>query len=148
MILFIAQAITSDRPVIFSICAISAALIACFAALIAKRSVEKDREILKMADDKFVLPAAWLDGYCKNETNLNAWLNLNKIDPRSGVGGIVRIAWSAWMCGRATTTSEIHSYIARLERNKIAPRFSGGIAALLLIVGIAGTLMSVHPRNY
>lgn len=35
--------------------------------------------------------------------------------------------------------------VARRERSKLAGKPSGGIASLLLIIGILGTLWSIHP---
>lgn len=145
MIAQISQIAQSDYPVIFSFVAAFATFIGVCAAWIAKTAIDKDRETLKGAQDKLIASSAWAGGYCKYETDLNSWMNELNIDHRSGVGGIIRIGWSSWMCGRAATTSEIHAYIARREKNKISPKFSAGIAALLLIIGIAGTLMSVHP---
>jgi uncharacterized protein YoxC len=145
MVLLLAQAITSDRPILYLIFAVVVAAGGCGAALIAHRGVKRDQEALRVARASLVSSEAWQGGYCQTEHELNEWLSRHSIDPTSGIGGIIRACWAAWWGGRAASTSEIHAFVGRRERHKVSPKLSAGIAALLLVVGIVGTLMSVHP---
>jgi chromosome segregation ATPase len=46
---------------------------------------------------------------------------------------------------RAVTLHELHEVSARREARRIGARLSGGITALLLVCGIAGTLLAIKP---
>ena len=67
------------------------------------------------------------------------------IHPESGVADVIRACWSASLGSRATSLTELHVLVARRERSKAPARLSAGIAAVLLIIGIVGTLSSVKP---
>lgn len=47
--------------------------------------------------------------------------------------------------GRAITLNELHEVSARREARRLSARLSGGVAALLLILGILGTLWAIKP---
>ena len=72
-------------------------------------------------------------------------LRHNSIDPESCIADFIRACWSAWLGGRGATLTELHVLVARRERARGSARFSAGIAGLLLVVGIVGTLSSIHP---
>lgn len=54
-------------------------------------------------------------------------------------------AADATRSGRAVTLHEFHQLSARREARRKAARISGGITALLLVCGIAGTLIAIEP---
>ena len=54
-------------------------------------------------------------------------------------------AWAAAKAGRAVSLHELHEVSARREARRRSARLSGGITGLLLVCGIAGTLLAIKP---
>jgi uncharacterized protein YoxC len=88
---------------------------------------------------------SWEGAHSNSEHELTNWLRNRTIDPESGVADVIRACWSAWLGSRSTSLTELHVLVARRERSKAPASFSAGVAALLLVIGIVGTLSSVKP---
>lgn len=73
------------------------------------------------------------------------WLATNDLPKDSHFGDHLLSVWCGWIGERLPTLAELHSLSARRERRRLSARISGGITALLLICGIAGTLLCIHP---
>ena len=52
---------------------------------------------------------------------------------------------SEWLRSRPVGLGELHNLSTRRERSRVTARLAGGIAATLLICGIGGTLLAIHP---
>jgi hypothetical protein len=72
------------------------------------------------------------------------WLKAQHLDD-SHFGDHVRAAADARRSGRAISLQELHQVSARREARRRWARLSGGIAGLLLVCGIAGTLLCIKP---
>jgi hypothetical protein len=145
MNVLVAQAVQSLAPDLFSWLAAIVAIVGCVSAVIAAQSIVKDHDALVSASTSLISAESWIGALKTTESDLTGWLRDRKIDPESSIGEVILACWAAWLGSRSATMTEIHSLVQRRERSKIAPKLSGGIAALLIIVGIVGTLMCIHP---
>lgn len=104
-----------------------------------ERKRVKDSETILTADD------AWNDAYPHDIGSLRAWFRNKAIKEDTHLGDFIRTCWSAWLGGRPASLTELHTLVARRERSHKATRLSAGIAGLLLVFGIVGTLSAVKP---
>lgn len=142
---FLAEIASSNWPSFFAICAAVVGFIGCAAAVMAMRQVHEERRLIESTKSKLVSPESWEEVYSHSDHALTSWLSKLGIKPDSGVSDVILTCWSAWLGARPPTLNEIHVLVARRERSKLSVRLSGDIAALLLVIGIAGTLWSVKP---
>jgi hypothetical protein len=141
----LAQIATSQWPVIFAVGAGLVGLVGLITALMAHASISKDNSEIKSAENTLISPEAWDGAETHSEHELSEWMRSRSIHPESGVADVIRACWSAWVGSRGTSLTELHVLVARRERTKAPARLSAGIATVLLIVGIVGTLSSVKP---
>lgn len=141
----LAQIATSQWPVFFSVLAGAVGVLGCIAALLAYGSISRDRTAIEKAKTMLNSSESWEGAHSYSEHELSKWLRSRTIDPESGVSDVIRACWSAWLGSRSTSLTEIHVLVARRERSKAPARLSAGVAALLLVIGIVGTLSSVKP---
>lgn len=145
MLPLLAQTTTSSTPVLFSLVAGAVGASGIVAALFARHSVKKERDTLLKADTKLASEESWQGAHAPTHHDLSHWLTSEGIGVESGVADVIRTYWSAWLGVRSPSLAEIHAIVPRRERVKIPVRFSAGVAALLLVIGIVGTLSSVKP---
>jgi uncharacterized protein YoxC len=141
----LAQIATSQLPVFFALFAGAVGVLGCIAAFVAHASTSRDRTAIENAKTMLASSESWEGAHTYSEHELSEWLRNRKIDPESGVADVIRACWSAWLGSRSTSLTELHVLVARRERAKAPARLSAGIAALLLVIGIVGTLFSVKP---
>jgi archaellum component FlaC len=141
----LAEITLSGWPTFFGFGAGLVGLIGVVAAIMAAQHVDKDRKLIEQAGSLLVSPESWSGSHTHSEHELTTWLGKLGIRSDSGVADVILTCWSAWLGSRPPALNEIHVLVARRERTKLAVRLSGGIAALLLVIGIAGTLVSVKP---
>lgn len=141
----LAQIATSEWPVFFAAFAGIVGVIGCIAAFVAHSSTSRDRTAIKKAETMLASSESWEGAHTYSEHELSEWLRERTIDPESGVADVIRVCWSAWLGSRSTSLTELHVIVARRERSKAPARLSAGIAAVLLVIGIVGTLFSVKP---
>lgn len=116
-----------------------------FAALHSWVRITTGQKEIKDAESKLISDDAWNEAYPHDKLKLAIWLRQNGIKPDSHLGDIIRTCWSAWLGGRPASLTELHVLVARRERSHKATRLSAGIAALLLVCGIVGTLSAIKP---
>lgn len=145
MHLFLAEITPSVWPSFFAFGAGLVGLVGVVAAVMAAQHVDKDRKLIEQGSSLLMSPESWSGSHTHSEHELTTWLGKLGIRSDSGVADVILTCWSAWLGSRPPALNEIHVLVARRERTKIAVRLSGGIAALLLVIGIAGTLVSVKP---
>lgn len=125
-------------------CAISlVGMIGIACALVAVGGVLKELKILERV--KGLLEGSESRSHLHSETSSSNWLKENGIEADSHVKDQLETVWSGWRAQRIPTLGELHVLALRRERSRSSARTSGGIAASLLICGIAGTLLAVHP---
>ncbi len=78
-------------------------------------------------------------------TTAAEWLRANGIPQESHAADHLLAVWGGWLAQRLPTLGELHSLSARRERGRGAARWSTGIVAVLLVCGVAGTLVAIHP---
>lgn len=139
------QIATSQWPVFFAAFAGAVGILGCIAAYVAHASTSRDRAAIKKAEPMLASAQSWEGAHTYSEHELSEWFRKRSIDPESGVADVIRACWSAWLGSRSTSLTELHVLVARRERAKAPARLSAGIAALLLVIGIVGTLYSVKP---
>lgn len=137
--------IPSGPPLIWSAVAFGLALLGCFAAIRGWFAISKERLSIRRANIALTADAAWEGAFTSSEVELSKWLRTSGIHLDSCIADSIRACWSAWLGGRATSLTELHVLVARRERARGSASLSAGIAGLLLVVGIVGTLSSVHP---
>jgi ABC-type transporter Mla subunit MlaD len=142
---FLAQIATSQWPIIFSVVAGLIGFTGLITAFMAHASISKDISAIKGAETTLASAEAWEGARTHSEHELSEWMRSRSIHPESGVADVIRACWSAWVGSRGTSLTELHVLVARRERSKGPARLSAGIAAVLLIIGIVGTLSSVKP---
>lgn len=120
-------------------------LLGVFAAVWALRAVQKEQKMIREAQASLVGGEAWVGAHCDNEFDLNRWLSGKQIKPDSYVSDVILACWAAWVGGRAASLTELHNLMALREKSRRCAKISSGVAALLLIIGIVGTLSSVMP---
>jgi hypothetical protein len=74
-----------------------------------------------------------------------AWLKESSIPAASHAGILLVALRGGWVGGKLPTMGELHSMALRKERTRPLVRAANGIAATLLIIGIAATLWGIHP---
>ncbi len=132
--------------VIFSLIAILiVAGAGCIAALQSWTRISNEKKGVKRAESALMGDASWDDAYPYDKLKLAVWLREKGIKPDSHLGDFMRTCWSAWLGGRPASLTELHVLVARRERSHGSTRLSAGIAALLLVFGIVGTLSSIKP---
>lgn len=129
-------------PVVVATIVGAIGLLGIVAGLVACRRVVAEGKTLDRGEDALTgsLPVADLDS-----TDPVTWLAANGLPKNSHFGDHLLTVWRGWLGERVPTLSELHNLSARRERSRISARISGGITALLLICGIAGTLLCIHP---
>lgn len=145
MDLFLAQFAFLSGWGISSVIAGLVGVLGLLAVFFAVRSVGEDHEALRYVKSELAGDEPWVGCRAETESGFSKWLSSNKLNPNSAVAYVIRACWVAWLSSRAATVAELHAPVVRREREKIPPRLSSGIAALLLVIGIAGTLTSVSP---
>jgi uncharacterized protein YoxC len=145
MHIILAQIATSQWPVFFALFAGAVGVLGCIAAFVAHASTSRDRSAIENAKTMLASSESWVGAHTHSEHELSEWFKKRTIDPESGVADVIRACWSAWLGSRSTSLTELHVLVARRERTKAPARLSAGIAALLLVIGIVGTLFSVKP---
>lgn len=141
----LAQIATSQWPMIFAVVAGLIGFTGLITAFMAHASISKDISAIKRAKTMLASAEAWEGAKAHSEHELSEWMRSRLIHPESGVADVIRACWSASLGSRATSLTELHVLVARRERSKAPARLSAGIAAVLLIIGIVGTLSSVKP---
>lgn len=121
------------------------AAVGSVAALKSWARISEGKRVVKRAESSLVGDAAWEEAYPRDKLNLAVWLRDKGINPDSHLGDLIRTCWSAWLGGRPASLTELHALVARRERSHSSSRLSAGIAALLLVFGIVGTLSSIKP---
>jgi hypothetical protein len=143
--IFLADITSSNWPALFSYLAAFVGLIGILSALVAAKQVLDERKLIKQAGTRLASSESWIGAHTHSEHELNNWLGSLGIRNYSGVADVILTCWSAWLGSRPPALNEIHVLVSRRERTKFFVRLSGGIAALLLVIGICGTLVSVKP---
>ncbi len=137
--------IPSGPPLIWSTVALGLALLGCVAAFRGCLAIGRERASIRRARTALTADEVWEGAFTTDEVELSKWLRTRGISLDSCIADSIRACWSAWLGGRATSLTELHVLVARRERARGSARLSAGIAGLLLVVGIVGTLSSVHP---
>lgn len=121
------------------------ALVGCMTALYSWTQILKETAGVKNAETTLTGDSAWEDACPQDKLKLAVWLRKNGIKSNSHLDDFIRTCWSAWLGGRPASLTELHVLVARRERGYISTRLSAGISALLLVLGIVGTLISIKP---
>ena len=136
---------TTGLPAFWAVVAALIGVIGALAALRAWIVIQQERKKIVAAKGALIGNEAWLGAHGSSEIELNQWLARRGIKSESFISDIVHACWAAWLGGRAASLTELHTLVARRERSKLPAKLSSGVAALLLIIGIVGTLSSVKP---
>ena len=75
----------------------------------------------------------------------DTWLSTQPINSDSHFGDFVRLVWRSWLSGRSASLDELRSTARNREHASRSNGISRGVVALLLVVGIAGTLVAIKP---
>lgn len=90
-------------------------------------------------------PLQSLDSDRQYITRPAEWLRDQQIALDSHAADYLLGVWGGWLAGRLPTLGELHSLSARRERARSPARGATGVAAVLLVCGVAGTLLAIHP---
>jgi hypothetical protein len=137
--------IPSGPPLIWSAVALALALLGCVAAFRGWWAIGKERSSIRRAQNALTADEDWKGALTTEEFELSTWLRTRGIKLDSCIADSIRACWSAWLGGGAPSLTDLHVLVARRERARGSARLSAGISGLLLVVGIVGTLSSVHP---
>lgn len=132
----------TSTPIVAAALVAGVGLLGMIAGLVACRRVFAEGKALDKGEDAL---AAHLSLADLEVTDPIAWLALHDLPKDSHFGDHLLSVWCGWIGERVPTLAELHSLSARRERRRLSARISGGITALLLICGIAGTLLCIHP---
>ncbi len=126
-------------------CIAAITVIGGFAAIRSWTRISGEIGRVKRAENVLAGDEAWEEAYPHDKTALSEWMRKNGIKSDSHLGDYIRTSWSAWLGNRPASLTELHVLVARRERSQIMVRLSSGIAALLLVFGIVGTLAAIKP---
>lgn len=115
------------------------------AGLHAWARIHKEIKHIQRAEIALDTEDAWGNAYPHEKSSLDSWLRNLAISTSSHLSDYISTCWSAWLGGRPASLTELHVLVARRERTHVASRLSAGIAALLLVLGIVGTLSAIKP---
>jgi hypothetical protein len=117
-------------------------LLGIVAGIVARHRVVAEGKTLDKGEDALAASLASLD---LDSTDPVTWLASNGLPKDSHFGDHLLSVWRGWLGERVPALSELHNLSARRERGRLSARISGGITALLLVCGIAGTLFCISP---
>jgi hypothetical protein len=117
----------------------------CVTALYSWIRISNERKRLKESEIILISDDAWEGAFPHDIENLRIWFRNKGIKEDSYLGHFIRTCWSTWVGGKPASLTELHNLVVRRERNHKATRLSAGIAGLLLVLGIIGTLSAVKP---
>jgi ABC-type transporter Mla subunit MlaD len=117
----------------------------CVTALYSWIRISNERKRLKKSEIILISDDAWEGAFPHDIENLRIWFRNKGIKEDSYLGHFIRTCWSTWVGGKPASLTELHNLVVRRERNHKATRLSAGIAGLLLVLGIIGTLSAVKP---
>jgi hypothetical protein len=132
-----------DTPLLLALCVSAVGIAGVIAAVIAGRGVQVDLMQVNRFDD--VLRQDFLEHVSAPEFRIRNWIKEKDFAIDSHLADQLIAVHSGWTRKRAPALSELHNLSNRRERSRFSARLAGGIAATLLICGIGGTLLSVHP---
>lgn len=135
----------SSVPIFWAVVAGLVGLVGCISAIRAWALVKREQAGLKLAEGALISDESWEGGYTFDSAAFSNWLRDRGITPHSHLCDSVRCYWAAWRAGRSPSLVELHTLVNRRERSRLDSRLSAGIAAMLLVLGIVGTLSSIHP---
>jgi hypothetical protein len=132
----------TSTPILAAVFVGGIGLLGIVAGVVACRRVFAEGQTLDKGEDALTASLPSVD---LNSTDPITWLASNALPKNSHFGDHLLTVWRGWLGERVPTLSELHNLSARRERRRLSARISGGITALLLICGIAGTLLCIHP---
>jgi len=138
--------LTEIGPVYWSCIIGGVGMLGIFSALWCLAAISRERKKLSKANVWFLDDAQWDGVTTRSREEFVKWLRDNGIKENSHLGGYFRSSWSSWLGGRSPSLAELHDLVNRRERCRKCARLSAGISTLLLVMGIVGTLSSIHPR--
>jgi methyl-accepting chemotaxis protein len=132
-----------DVPVLISLSISVVGITGLIAALIALLGVKHEHEqVVRFQQGS---SGELLERVSDSDFRPASWLKEKGFKVSSHLGDQVLAVYGGWRLGRPPGLAELHNLWTRRERSRFSARVAGGIAATLLICGIAGTLSSVHP---
>lgn len=144
MMLYLAE-VQNTTTVFFAGLAGLVGVIGVVASIKAFVSIRREAAQIRAAEDKLLSNEAWSGAYQHERQSLVNWFRERNIRQDSGVGDVISACWAAFQGKRSVSLTEIHVLVARREKTKWEVKLSGGIIGLLLVIGIVGTLFSIHP---
>ncbi len=111
-------------------------------ALVAKGAVIREEELVAHGIKR--IHATTVNIQARPESSLH-WFATEALKVDSHFGDCVLTVWEGWLVGRLPTLGELHTLAARRERRRVSARICSGITGLLVVSGIAGTLLCIHP---
>lgn len=143
--MFYLAAVQNTTTIFFSGLAGLVGVVGLVASIRAFVSIRRDARQIRSAEDKLVSDESWMGAYRHEKQGLVNWFRERDIRQDSGVGDVISACWAAYQGKRSVSLTELHVLVARRERAKWEVKLSGGIIGLLLVIGIVGTLFSIHP---
>jgi len=113
----------------------------CICSWVARQGVSKEFSDL----DKLGAALSDPTDLDKRLRSVTSWLLISGIRADSHAADALIAVRSGWVSGQLPSLSELHSIAVRKERGRPEARVANGVAATLLIFGIAGTLVGIHP---
>jgi len=131
-----------SAPIVIAIFVGLIGMVGLFAAGRAAYEIGRERAVLRRGQAALRdLPMPVDAGF-----DYRSWINDRGAEiSDSHFGDHLRAASDASKSGRAVSLHELHEVSARREARRIWARLSGGVTALLLVCGIAGTLAAIKP---
>lgn len=112
------------------------------AAMTAANGVRDERKTLEKGIARFRASVPSING---GQLEISKWFNTEGLPENSHFGDCLKSVWSGRCAGRIPTLAELHNLAVRRERRRHPARLATGIIGLLVVSGIAGTLLSIHP---
>jgi len=130
------------NPTLIMAVIIGLAVLGSTGALIALRQVRREEASLDRLEAAVNTPEEWVKVY---QQGARDWLRATGLPLDSHAADLLVAVRGGWAGGILPVLGDLHALIARRERARPAVRLAGGIAASLLICGIVGTLLGIHP---
>lgn len=131
-----------ETPVLISGLVGMIGVLGLMAGLVARESIRREENILERGSVRFTEMAQTGFGADSSPT---AWLSSEGLQADSHFGDRLISVWRGWRAHRIPSLMELHSLSSGRERRRLWARLAGGITGLLVVSGIAGTLICIHP---
>ena len=131
-----------EYPALISCLVGAVGVLGIIAAFWARGGIGKEAEILEKGSNVLNEMA---QARLNDQANPEDWLRKEGLEKESHFGDRLISVWLGCRANRLPTLMDLHNLSIGRERRRLSARLAAGITGLLVLSGIAGTLICIHP---